>query len=86
MACSFSIPFTGTPEAVLDRARSAVQNQGGIFTGDVAAGNFQVSALGTTVKGRYTVAGQNLNITIDDKPFFLPCGTIEGFLRSQLGA
>ena len=84
MACSFSIPFSGTPEAVLNRARSAVQGQGGTFTGDASAGNFEVSALGNTVKGRYTVSGQNLNITIDDKPFFLPCGTIEGFLKSHL--
>ena len=85
-ACSFSIPFTGAPQDVLNRARSAVQGQGGTFTGDASGGNFGVNVFGNSIKGSYSVSGQNLNVVIDSKPFFVPCGTIENFLKSQLGS
>ncbi|MBT1703825.1 hypothetical protein [Chryseosolibacter indicus] len=84
MACNFSIPFTGTPSDVLNRAKSAVQSQGGAFNGNESSGAFQVSVMGSAIKGSYTVVGNDLNITIDSKPFLIPCSTIEGFLRSQI--
>ena len=84
MACAFTIPFTGTPTDVLAKARSAVQSQGGTFTGDASGGAFDVTVFGNTIQGNYTVAGQALAITILSKPFFLPCSTIEGFLKNQL--
>ena len=84
MACEFSITFTGAPDAVLAKARSAVLNQGGTFTGDASNGDFGVTALGNTINGSYTVSGQTLLIRILSKPFFLPCSTIEGFLKNQL--
>ena len=84
MACNFSIPFTGSAEQVLNKARSAVQGQGGLFEGDLSGGNFNVSVMGNTIRGSYSVIGQQMNIIISDKPFFVPCGTIEGFLKNQL--
>ena len=85
MACDFRIPFTGSADEVLSKARDAVQSQGGNFSGDASTGTFDVTALGNTIKGSYAVAGTDLNIVIDSKPFFLPCSTIEGFLKAQLG-
>ena len=85
-ACSFSIPFSGAPQDVLNKARSAVQGQGGTFNGDAQGGDFQVSVFGNRISGSYTVTGQNLNIIIDSKPFFVPCGTIESFLKNQLSS
>ena len=84
MACNFSIPFSGSPQDVLGRAKSAVNKQGGAFQGDENSGLFQVNVLGSAIKGSYTVSGQELNITIDSKPFLIPCGTIENFLRNQI--
>jgi len=84
MACEFSIPFSGTPATVLAKAKSAVESQGGTFTGNDAGGVFDVTVFGNTIKGRYTVSGQSLLINILSKPFFLPCSTIEGFLQNQL--
>jgi hypothetical protein len=84
MACQFSIPFSGTSVDVLNRAKSAVQNQGGAFKGDQRSGAFQVNVLGSAIKGSYTVSGQELNITIESKPFLIPCNTIENFLRNQI--
>ena len=84
MSCSFSIPFSGPSSEVLTRAKAAVQNQGGAFKGNENAGAFEISAFGSAIRGSYTVSGQNLLISIDSKPFFLPCNTIEGFLRNQI--
>lgn len=85
MACEFSIPFSGEPTAVLSKAQASVESQGGTFTGDAAAGAFDVTVFGNTIQGRYAVSGQTLLINILSKPFFLPCSTIEGFLQNQLG-
>lgn len=84
MACNFTIPFSGSPTDILNRAKSAVQGQGGVFRGDDNSGAFQVSVLGSAIKGSYTISGQAFNITIDSKPFLIPCSTIEGFLKNQI--
>ena len=83
--CNFSIPFSGSADSVLSNAKNAVQGQGGAFVGDLNSGAFQVSVMGSAIKGSYQVNGQNLNIVIESKPFLIPCSTIEGFLRKQIG-
>ncbi|HVG41429.1 MAG TPA: hypothetical protein VM888_07435 [Chitinophagaceae bacterium] len=85
MACTFSIAFTGDPQAIMNRAKAAVKSQGGTFESTESEGNFGVSVFGNTIKGSFTVTGQNLNVVISDKPFFVPCNTIEGYLKNQLG-
>lgn len=84
MACNFSIPFSGNAEAILSKARSTVQGQGGDFNGDANSGEFNVSVFGNKIVGQYTVSGQTLNINITDKPFMVPCSAIESFLKGQL--
>jgi hypothetical protein len=84
MACTFKIPFTGNAQHVLNRARTAVEGQGGTFNGSETSGEFQVSVMGT-IKGSYTVMGNELEIVIDSKPLFVSCGMIESFLKSKLG-
>ncbi len=85
MSCKFKIPFTGSLEQSLNKARSAVEGQGGTFSGDETFGNFEVSVMGT-IKGSYTVLGNELDIVIDSKPLFVSCGMIEGFLKSKIGS
>lgn len=85
MACKFKIPFTGSAEQVLNRARTAVEGQGGTFSGDETSGSFEVSVMGT-IKGSYILMGNELDISIDSKPMFVGCGMIEGFLKSKLGS
>lgn len=85
MSCNFKIPFAGSSDEVLNKAKAAVLGQGGNFSGDNTTGNFDVTAFGNTIKGSFAVVGTNLDIVIDSKPFFLPCSTIEGYLKNQLG-
>lgn len=84
MACSFTIPFSGSAENVLSKARSSVQGQGGSLQGDENQGTFQVSVVGSTIRGSYSVSGQEMFINIDSKPFLLPCSAIENFLKNQI--
>ncbi len=84
MACDFSIPFTSDAETVLNKAKKAVQSQGGEFNGDTSNGGFTVSVFGNKIAGNYSVNGQTLNINITDKPFMVPCSAIESFLKAQL--
>jgi hypothetical protein len=82
--CSFAIQFTGTPDEIYNKAKNAVQKQGGTFSGDVNSGDFSISVFGK-ISGRYSVSGQQLNIDIDDKPMMIPCAAIENALKSQIG-
>jgi hypothetical protein len=81
--CNFSIPFSGSVEEVLNKARTAVEKQGGSFTGDANNGNFSISVFGT-ISGNYTVSGNQLNIVIEDKPMMIPCSAIENVLKNQM--
>ncbi|MEX0635186.1 MAG: hypothetical protein WD135_00350 [Ferruginibacter sp.] len=83
-ACTFTIPFTGDTSIVLEKAKKAVENQSGSFDGDGNHGNFQVSFFGQEIIGGYTVAGNELNIVIESKPFMVPCNAIESFLTSKI--
>lgn len=84
MSCSFTIPFSGEPSVILEKAQSAIEKQGGRFSGDDKEGSFFVSVLSNTVAGSYQVKGQDLALLITEKPFFVPCSTIESFLKSKL--
>jgi hypothetical protein len=81
--CSFSIPFSGSPEQVYSKAKAAVEKQGGSFSGDSTSGNFSISVFGN-ISGSYTVSGNQLDIVIEDKPMMIPCAAIENVLKSQI--
>ena len=82
--CNFSIPFQGSPEDVFKKAKGAVEKQGGNFEGTSSGGNFSINVFGT-ISGTYTVSGQNLEISIEEKPMMIPCSAIENVLKSQIG-
>jgi hypothetical protein len=82
--CNFSIPFSGEADVILNKAKTLIESQQGIFTGDNKSGSFEITVLANTVRGNYAVAGQLLNLTITHKPFLIPCSTIESFLKSKI--
>lgn len=82
--CNFSISFSGSAEQIYQKAKSAVEKQGGSFTGDINSGSFRINVFGT-ISGSYRVAGNQLEIDIDDKPLMIPCAAIENALKSQIG-
>jgi len=84
-ACNFIIPFSGRANDILSKAKNAILSQNGTFEGDDLMGNFDVTVLGSTIKGSYSVTGQDLNMVIESKPFLIPCSTIESFLKNKIG-
>jgi hypothetical protein len=83
--CNFSIGIPGNASDIVTKIQSQIQNQGGSFNGNESGGSFNVKVLGSTIAGAYTIAGSQMNVEITDKPFFIGCGQIESFLKSQLG-
>ena len=84
--CNFSIPFSGSVEQLINKAKGAITSAGGQFSGDVAGGEFSLSTFVGTITGSYDVSQSNLNITIADKPMFLSCSMIEQELKKYLQA
>jgi hypothetical protein len=83
-ACNFTISFTGTATDFTENIKTKVQNQGGTFNGDEAAGSFGLSLLGSTISGSYTTEGSEMNIIIDHKPFLISCSQIQKYLENNL--
>jgi hypothetical protein len=86
MAHSFTLTVPGDLEAAVKRAERAVADAGGSFTGDATGGSFSGKTPMGAVKGTYTVAGNTVTVTITDKPWLLPAGTLEGKVREYFGA
>ena len=82
--CNFNIPFSGKPDELLNKVKATIEKQGGNFTGDEQGGKFDVTLIGNTIAGSYTVNGTDLAIVIDTKPFFIPCDAVESYLKSKL--
>ena len=82
--CNFTIPFSGSGQDIYQKAKSAVERQGGTFSGDAGGGNFSINVFGT-ISGTYAVSGQELHIAIEDKPMMIPCSAIESALKGQIG-
>ena len=81
--CNFSIDFSGSAEGIYNKAKAAVEKQGGTFSGDSNSGSFSINVFGT-ISGTYTVSGNQLLIAIEDKPMMIPCAAIENALKSQI--
>jgi hypothetical protein len=83
--CNFSITFPGPASAIVSKIQGQIQQQGGTFNGDDSAGSFGLKVMGSTISGDYTISGSQITVNINDKPFFLSCDMIEGFLKNQIG-
>ncbi|TDW96610.1 hypothetical protein [Dinghuibacter silviterrae] len=82
--CDFTFPMTTSPESLVEKMSKSISGIGGTLTGDAKAGQFQISTPVGKITGSYQLADQNLQIHIEEKPFFLSCGQIEGQLKKAL--
>lgn len=83
-SCNFSIPISGEPNSLLTKVKGAIESQNGKFEGDIHSGNFEVTVFNYTISGNYTIEGNNLDLSITNKPFIIPCSTIESYLKSKI--
>lgn len=82
--CQFSIPFSGNPESLIERARQEIQRSGGAFNGDSTQGSFHAKTALGSIHGSYHIAGQEIFLGIIKKPFLLSCKRIEKELGSVM--
>jgi len=80
--CTFSIPFTVSPEDVSLQARQAIMETGGTFQGDATAGMFDVPTPMGSISGNYTIENNFIHVIISNKPFFVSCSLIESQLKN----
>jgi uncharacterized protein (DUF697 family) len=83
MSRVIEVAFTGDPQAVVTRARTAAQRYGAVFAGDHVAGTFS----GNGIEGHYKIANAVVVVTIDKKPDVVPWPMVEqairGFFESE---
>lgn len=85
-SCQFTLPFSGSAQDFVNKARQKVQGAGGTFNGNTSNGSFSVPIpIVGSVEGNYQINGQQVSINITKKPFVISCSAIESYVRSQIG-
>ena len=82
--CRFQFDFRGTSESFVERIRSHVGRAGGELAGSATKGTFSLSTPAGAFRGIYTISEQTIFLEVADKPFFVPCGTIEARLAAYV--
>ena len=82
---SFNVEFSGSAQDLFNKVAALIHEHGGTISGGPTGGAFSVSVpVFGTVAGTFSVSGQTVTIHITRRPFFLPCSTIESFIRSNI--
>ncbi len=82
MAHIFTVAINDEISSVLARVESAITESGGTFQGDSSKGVFQGNSVMGPIKGEYcSITGNEMRITIMDKPFIVPYSMIEGEIK-----
>jgi len=82
MSHSFTVQIKDEISEVLKKIESEILRSGGSFQGNSENGSFDVKSLLGTIKGEYCcISGNEIKITIKDKPFILGHGIIEAEVR-----
>ena len=84
MACSFTIPFTGTASSLVAGTRFKILEDNGQFDGDDKVGKFTIHAVGTVIRGSYGICDNEIMITIERKPFLVSCNMIRDYVVANL--
>ncbi len=83
-ACNFTLPITVPVSDLVKTLLTKIEGQGGKFNGNETGGTFGISLLGSTIGGTYSIEGSQITIEINEKPFFISCDQIKGYLLNNL--
>jgi hypothetical protein len=74
----FTVTVPGDLDTTLQRVKNEIESRGGTFTGDVTGGSASgsIPLLGHFA-ATYAVAGDQVTITVTQRPLLLPCATIK---------
>lgn len=82
--CKFQFDFKGTGESLVAKIREHVHRAGGELIGSASDGAFSLSTPVGSFRGTYSISGQTIFLEVLEKPFFVPCGTIEARLAAYV--
>jgi hypothetical protein len=86
MAHCFTIKVSDAIETVLKQVESTLVSSGGSLDGGTERGFFSGHTPLGRIKGEYhCLSLEEIKVTIIDKPFLLPYGTIESEIRKYFG-
>ena len=72
----FTIELEGDIDELILRVKKIAKSNNIIFHGDSEGGTFDIDV----VKGNYKVRGEEIEITVKDKPYLVNCGHLEDLL------
>lgn len=82
---SFIVKLHDQISSIIDKIRSKITGSGGRFEGDIKCGCFNGKSVLGMIKGEYrSISDTEVEITIEDKPFIIPYGTIESRIKEYL--
>jgi hypothetical protein len=81
----FDVHFAGDAQGLYDKIAALIHQHGGTISGDTSHGSVSVPVpVFGTVEATYSVSGQTCTIHVTQRSFFLPCGTIESFVKGHV--
>ncbi|KQU74279.1 MULTISPECIES: hypothetical protein [unclassified Rhizobacter] len=81
----FAVPFSGSAQDLFNKISLLIHQHDGTISGGPPGGAFSVPVpVFGTVAGTFAVTGQSCSIHITQRSFFLPCSTIESFVKSNI--
>jgi hypothetical protein len=82
---SFMVKLKDEVASVLSKMKSLITGKGGSFEGNKENGSFEGKTVLGTIKGEYrSISDNEIEITIDDKPFLVSYSTIESEIKKYL--
>lgn len=72
-------------EAIVADLRSEVVRHGGSTSGELPAGVLSIALpMGGSLSGSYRIEGKSIRVSINSRPAFVSCGTIESKLQDLI--
>ncbi len=84
MADKFTLPFKGDKDAKLEQVERLAAEKGFKFVGDTKRGKFSGDTPLGGVSGTYSISKETIEVTITERPGFIPVSLIRGQLAEFL--
>ncbi|MCG2721774.1 MAG: hypothetical protein L6290_07140 [Thermodesulfovibrionales bacterium] len=82
---SFIVKLKNEISSILKKVKSIITQQGGKFEGNTECGFFDGKSVLGIIKVKYrSISHNEIEIIIEDKPFIIPCQTIEAKIKKYL--
>ena len=82
---SFIVKLKDEVSSILNKMKAIITGKGGSFQGNKECGSFEgESVFGTIKVGYRSISDNEIEITIDDKPFVVSYSTIESEIKKYL--